>query len=112
MTWRVPWSMKYSSKRVKVINPKSTDTPSKIPTDIQTPCNIPNDAPITVPTIIQTSVINNGIKAMEPLNNVDTSHLEDPISTTTNFYEGYPLDTSCEILPMMESPSPSSELQD
>ena len=29
-------SQKYSSKRVKVINPKPTNTPSKIPTDIQT----------------------------------------------------------------------------
>ena len=41
-----------------------------------------------------------------------TSHLEDPISTTTNFDEAYPLDTSCELLPILESPSLSSELQD
>ena len=41
-----------------------------------------------------------------------TSHLEDPISTTTNLDEAYHLDTSCELLSILESPSLSSELQD
>ena len=41
-----------SSKRIKVVNPKPTDTPIKIPTAIQTSGNNPNDTPITVPTII------------------------------------------------------------
>ena len=41
-----------------------------------------------------------------------TSHLEDPISTTTNLDETYPLDAPCELLPILESPSLSSELQD
>ena len=40
------------------------------------------------------------------------SHPEDHISTTTNLDEAYPLDTSCELLPILESPSLSSELQD
>ena len=101
-----------SSKRIKVVKPKPTNTPSKVPTDIQTSGNIPNDTPFTGPTIIQTSVIQNGIKAIEPLKNVATSHLEDPISTTTNLDEAYPLDTLCELLPILESPSLSSELQD
>ena len=41
-----------------------------------------------------------------------TSHLEDTISTTTNLDETYPLDAPCELLPILESPSLSSELQD
>ena len=101
-----------SSKRIKVVNPKPTDTPSKVPTALQTSGNIPNDTPITVPTIIQTSVIKNGIKAIEPPKNVATSHLKDPISTTTNLDEACPLDTSCDHLLHFDSPSLSSEPQD
>ena len=74
-------SQKYSSKRVKVINPKPTDTPMKFPTSIQTSSNNPNDTPITVPTTIKTSVIKNGIKAIELPKNVATFHLKDPIRT-------------------------------
>ena len=59
-------SWKYSSKRVKVINPKPTDTPITVPTAIQTSGNNPNDTPITVPTTIQTSVIKKGINPIEP----------------------------------------------
>ena len=59
-------SQKYSSKSVKVINPKPTKTPIKVPIAIQTSGNNPNDTPITVPTTIQTSVIKNGIKAIKP----------------------------------------------
>ena len=99
----------YSSNRVKVINPEPTDTPSKVPTAIQTSGNNPNDTPITVPTIIQTSVIKNSIKPDEPSQNVATCHLEDPNSSTTNLY---PLDAPCELLPILESPSLSCELQD
>ena len=77
-------SQKYSSKRVKVINPKTSETPIKVPTAIQTSGNNPNDTLITVPTTIQTSVIKKGIKAIEPPKNVATSHLKDPTSTTTN----------------------------
>ena len=105
-------SQKYSSKRVKVNNPNPTDTPSKVPIAIQTSGNIPNDTTITVPTIIQTSVIKNGIKAIEPPKIVATSHLKDSISTTTNLDEACPLDTSCDHLMYLDSPSLSSELQD
>ena len=59
-------SQKYPSKRIKELNPKPTETPSKVPTAIQTSGNNPNDNPITVPTIIQTSVVKNGIKPDEP----------------------------------------------
>ena len=41
-----------------------------------------------------------------------TSHLEDVISTTTNLDETYPLDAPYDLLPILESPSLSSELQD
>ena len=105
-------SQKYSSKRVKVINPKPTETPIKVPTAILTSGNKTNDTPITVPTTIQTSVIKNGIKAIEPPKNVATSHLKDPISTTTNMDKVCPLDTSCDHLLHLNSPSLSSEPQD
>ena len=101
-------SQKYSSKRVKVVKPKPTNTPSKVPTAIQSSGNNPNDTPITVPTIIQTSVIKKGIKPGDP---VATSHLEDPISTTTNLDEACPLDISCDHLLHLDSPSLSPELQ-
>ena len=105
-------SQKYSSKRVKVVNLNPTDTPSKVLTAIQTLCNNSNDTPITVPTTIQTSVTKKGIKPVEPPQNVSTSYLKDPISTTTNLDEACPLDTSCDHLRHLDSPSLSSELQD
>ena len=104
-------SQKYSSKRIKVINPKPTDTPIKVPTAIQSSGNNPNDTPITVPTPTQTSVIKKGIKPVDPPQNEATSHLRDPISTTTNLDEPYHLDTSCDHLPHLDSSSLSSELQ-
>ena len=103
-------SQKY--KRVKVINPKTSETPIKVPTTIQTSGNNPNDTLITVPTTIQTSVIKKGIKAIEPPKNVATSHLKDPTSTTTNLDEACPLDTCCDHLLHLDSPSLSSEPQD
>ena len=101
-----------SSKRVKAVNPNPTDTPSKVPTAIQTTGNNPNDTPTTVPTTIQTSVIKKGINPDEPPRNVATSHLKDPMRTTTNLDEACPLDTSCDHLLQLDSPSLSSELQD
>ena len=89
-----------------------TDTPIKVPTAIQTSGNNPNDTPITVPYTIQTSVIKKGIKPVEPSQNVATSHLKYPISTTTNLDEACSLDTSCDHLLHLDSPSLSSELQD
>ena len=105
-------SQKCSSKRVKMVNPKPTDDPSKVPTAIQTSVTNPNDTPITVPSTIQIFVIKKGIKPVEPHPNVATSHLKDPISTTTNLHEACPLDTSCDHLLHLDSPSLSSELQD
>ena len=98
-----------SSKRIKVVNPNPTDNPSKVPTAIQTSGTNPNNTPITAPTTIQTSVIKKGIQQDEPSQNVATSHLKDPISTTTNLDEAWPLDTSCDHL-HLDSASLSSEL--
>ena len=106
--WKI-MNLRHTHPRV---NPKPTDTPSKVSTAIQTSGNNPNDTPITVPTTIQTSVIKKGIKQDEPPQNVATSHLKDPISTTTNLDEACPLDTSCNHLLHSDSPSLSSELQD
>ena len=53
-----------------------------------------------------------GIKSDDPPQNVDISHLSDPTTTTTNLDETYPLDTSCDHLLHLDSPSLSSELQD
>ena len=80
-------SQKDSSKRVKVVNTKPTDTPIKVPTAIQTSGTNPNDTQISVPTTIQTSVIKKVIKPDEPPQNMATSHLIDPISTTTDLDE-------------------------
>ena len=41
-----------------------------------------------------------------------TSHLKDPISTTTNLDEASPLNTSCDLLAHLDSPSLSSEPHD
>ena len=101
-----------SSKRIKVVNPKPTDTPINVPTAIQSSGNNPIDTPITVPTTIETSVIKKGIKPVDPPQNVATSHLRDPISSTTNLDEPYHLDTSCDHLLRLDSPSLLSELQD
>ena len=51
-------SQKYSSKRVKVVNTRPTDTPITVPTAIQTSGTNPNNTPITVRTAIQTSGTN------------------------------------------------------
>ena len=49
---------------------------------------------------------------MTPPQNVDISHLSDPTSITTNLDETYPLDTSCDHLIHLDSPSHSSDPQD
>ena len=103
-------SQTISSKRVKVVKPKPTDTPITVPAAIQTSGNSPNDTPITVPTIIQTSVIMKGIIPDKPPKNVATSHLKDPISSTTNLDEACPVDITYDLLLHLDSPSVSSEL--
>ena len=48
----------------------------------------------------------------DPPQDVDKSHLSDSTSTTTNLNERCSLDTSCDHLLHLDSPSLSSELQD
>ena len=48
----------------------------------------------------------------KPSQYVDKSHLSDSTSTTTNLNETCSWDTSCDNLLHLDSPSPSSELQD
>ena len=50
-------------------------------------------------------------KSDDPPQNVDISHLSHPTSTTTNFDETYPLDTSCDHLLHFNPPSHSSDPQ-
>ena len=64
------------------------------------------------PTHVELAPFKQGIKSDDPPQKVDISHLSDPTSTTTNLDETYPLDTSCEHLVHLDSPSLSSELQD
>ena len=62
------------------------------------------------PTHVELAPFKKGIKSDDPPQNVDISHLSDPASTTTNLDETYPLDTSCDHLLHLDSPSLSSEL--
>ena len=64
------------------------------------------------PIHVELAPFKKGIKSDDPPQNVDISHLSDPTSTTTNLDETYPLDTSCDHLLHLDSPSLSSELQD
>ena len=106
-------SQTISSKRDKLDKPKPTNTPSKVPTAIRTSGNNPNDTPITVPTTIKTSIIKKRIKPVDPPQNVASSNLRDPFSTTTtNLDEQYSLDTSCDHLLHLDSPRLSSEPTD
>ena len=52
-----------------------------------------------------------GIKPDDPPQDVDKSHLSDSTSTTTNLNEMCSLNTSCDHLLHLDSPSLSSELQ-
>ena len=58
--WKI-MDLRQPIPRVKVLNPKPTDTPSKVPTAIQTYGYNPNDTPITVPTTIPISVVKKGV---------------------------------------------------
>ena len=64
------------------------------------------------PIHVELTPFKKGIKSDDPPQNVDISHLSDPTSTTTNLDETYPLDTSCDNLLHLDSPSLSSEQQD
>ena len=64
------------------------------------------------PTHMEPTPFKKCTKSDDPPQNVDISHLSHPTSTTTNFDETYPLDTSCDHLLHLDPPSRSSDPQD
>ena len=92
-------------KKVKVVNPNLHSTiynPELIPSFVLDTPN-PQYKPIHSPDICPSSD--------DPFQGVDISHLNDSTSTTTNLNETYSLDTSCDHLLHLDSPSLSSKLQ-
>ena len=71
-----------------------------------------SSASMRSPIHLELAPLKKAIKPDDPPQNVDISHLSDPTSTITNLDETYPLDTSCDHLCHLVSPSLSSELQD
>ena len=68
------------------------------------------DTPIPLPKPVHSPDISPSPN--DPPQDVDKSHLSDSTSTTTNLNETCFLDTSCDHLLHLDSPSLSSELQD
>ena len=89
-------------------NPRSKTTFRAIMHKITPPSS---SASMRSPTHVEAAPFKKGIKSDDPPQNVDISHLSNPTSTTTNLDETYPLDTSCDHLHHLDSPSLSSELQ-
>ena len=71
-----------------------------------------SSASMMPPTHLDIAPFKKGTKPDDPPQNADISHLNDPTNTTTNLDETYPLDTSCDHLLHLDSPSLTSELQD
>ena len=71
---------------------------------------IGNHQPIPQPKPVHSPDI--GPSPDDPPQDVDKSHLSESTSTTTNLNESCSLDTSCDHLLHLDSPSLSSELQD
>ena len=92
-------------KKVKVVNPNPHSTncsPEPKPSFVV-------DTPIPQPKPVHSPVI---CPLHDPPQHVDKSHLSKSTSTTTNLNETCSLDTSCDHLLHLDSPSLSSELQD
>ena len=93
-------------KKVKVVNPNPHSTmcsPEPKPSFVLDTPN-PQSKPVHSPGICPSSD--------DPPQDVDKSHLCESTSTTTNLNETCSLDTSCDHLLHLDSPSLSSELQD
>ena len=93
-------------KKVKVVNPNphSTLCNPELKTSFVLDTPIPQPKPVHSP--------DNCPSPDDPHQDVDKSHLSDSTSTTTNLNETHSLDTSCDHLLHLDSPNPSSELQD
>ena len=93
-------------KKVKVVNPNPHSTicnPEPKPS-IVLDTHSPQSQPVHSPDICPSP--------NDPLQDMDKSHLSDSTITTTNSNETCSLDTSCDHLLLLDSPSLSSELQD
>ena len=93
-------------KKAKVVNPNLNLTicnPEPKPSFVLDTPN-PQSQPVHSPDICSSP--------HDPPQDVDKSHLSDSTSTTTNLNETCSLDTSCDHLLHLDSPSLSSELQD
>ena len=92
--------------KVKVVNPNPHSTicnPEPKPTFVLDTTN-PQSQPVHSPDICPSPD--------DPPQDVDKSDLSESTSTTTNLNETFSLDTSCDHLLHLASPSLSSELQD
>ena len=92
--------------KVKVVNPNPLSTicnPESKPSFVLDTPN-PQSQPVHSPDICPSPD--------DPPQDMDKSHLSDSTSTTTNLNETCSLDTSCDHLLHLDSPSLSSELQD
>ena len=71
-----------------------------------------SSVPMRSPILWEHTPFKKGLKPDDPPQNVDNSHLSDSANTNTNLNETNPLDTSCEHLLHLDSPSLSSEPRD
>ena len=95
-----------NTKKVKVVNTNPHSTicnPEPKPSFVLDTPN-PQYQPVHSPDICPSPD--------DPPHDVDKSHLSESTSTTTNLNETCSLDTSCDHLLLLDSPSLSSELQD
>ena len=90
-------------------NPRSQTTPGTPMSNSTYPSS---SASVRSPMHLELASFKKGIKSDDPSQDVDKSHLSDSTSTTTTLNETCSLNTSCDHLLHLDSPSLSSELQD
>ena len=71
-----------------------------------------SSASVRSPIHLELALFKKGFKPDDPPQDVDKSHLSDSTSTTTSSNETCSLNTSCDHMLHLDSPSLSSELQD
>ena len=90
-------------------NPRSQRTPRSPMSNFTFPSS---SASMRSPFHLELASFKKGIKPDDPPKDVNKSHLSDSTSTTTNLNEPCSLNTSCDHLLHLHSPSLSPELQD
>ena len=83
-------------------NPRSKTTPRTLKSKFTSPSS---SASMRSPIHLEPALFNKDIKPDDPPQDVDKPHLSDPTSTTTNLNETCSLDTSCDNLLHLDSPS-------